>query len=64
MLNTQNHRSVVNQEGRTTSVLVPYEDYKQMMEVFERSGFLSELKSDLHQSMSELKEAERGGKSL
>ncbi|MEN0048426.1 MAG: hypothetical protein AAF806_15290 [Bacteroidota bacterium] len=55
MLNTQNHQSVVNQEGRTTSVLVPYEDYKQMMKVFERSGFLSELKSDLHQSMVELK---------
>ncbi|MEM9848448.1 MAG: hypothetical protein AAF847_11200 [Bacteroidota bacterium] len=64
MLNTHNHQSVVNQEVKTTSVLVPHEDCQQVMEIIKQSSSLSALKSDLHQSMLEIKEAEKGGQPL
>ncbi|MEM1328038.1 MAG: hypothetical protein AAGI23_18910 [Bacteroidota bacterium] len=64
MLDTKHHQSVINEKGETTSILVPYEDYQQMMEIIRQSNFLSELKADLHQSLEEIKEAKEGGKPL
>ncbi|MEM1327133.1 MAG: hypothetical protein AAGI23_14320 [Bacteroidota bacterium] len=63
-LNTQNHQAVINQEGETTSMLVPYDEYQQIIDVLRRLNFLEEMREDVHQSLREIKEAEEGKREL
>lgn len=64
MLNLQTHQRLIDEAGNTTNVLVPYEDYQQLIALLKQEEFKAEMKRSLHRSLQEIKEAEAGGEPL